>query len=346
MMKFLLGIFLVISLSVPVCAEELIAPEVPNQVSRIMPQETESFGKGLWELFQNSITLLQPELEEAMHVSSCVIGTALLVSVLSLITERIHIILSIAGTVATAGILFQNTNSMLAYATDAVREICEYGKLLCPVMTMALAAQGGFHTSAVLYAGTTVFITILSLFISKVLLPMLYIFLALSLSYSAMGNEIMKRFSDSVKTAMSWMLKTLLIIFTTYMSITGVVSGTTDAAAVKAAKVTISSVVPVVGGILSDASESVLISMGIMKNAAGIYGILAVLAMFMGPFVKVGTQYLLLRISAGICGMFGNKYISSLIADVSTVMGLLLAMVASGCVLVLVSTVCFMKGIG
>ena len=82
-----------------------------------------------------------------------------------------------------------------------------------------------------------------------------------------------------------------------------------------------------------------------MKNAAGIYGILAVLALFMGPFVKIGSQYLLLKVSAGICGMFGNKNVSSLIADFSTAMGFLLAMVASGCILVLVSTVCFMKGL-
>ena len=130
------------------------------------------------------------------------------------------------------------------------------------------------------------------------------------------------------------------------MSITGVVSGTTDAAALKATKVTISSVVPVVGSILSDASESVLVSMGILKNAAGVYGILAVLAVAAGPFLSVGVQYLLLKLSAAICGLFGNKEISGMVGDFSTAMGLLLAMVASGCLMVLISTVCFLKGLG
>jgi len=102
----------------------------------------------------------------------------------------------------------------------------------------------------------------------------------------------------------------------------------------------------VVGGILSDASESVLVSMGIAKNAVGIYGMLAALAVFMGPFVKVGAQYLLLKTSAGICSIFGNKNITALLDDFSAAMGLLLAMVAAGCLLVLISTVCFMKGVG
>lgn len=213
-------------------------------------------------------------------------------------------------------------------------------------MTMALAAQGGITASAALYTGTMLFITLLCMVISKILLPMIYLFLTFSVSNCALGDETMKRFSDALKNGMIWMLKTMLILFTTYMSITGTVSGTTDTAALKAAKVTISSAVPVVGGILSDASESVLVSMGIMKNTAGIYGILAVLAVFVGPFIKVGAQYLILKISAGICGMFGNKNIATLIDDFSIAMGLLVAIVASGCVLVLISTICFMKGIG
>ena len=130
------------------------------------------------------------------------------------------------------------------------------------------------------------------------------------------------------------------------MSITGVVSGTTDAAVLKTTKVTISSVVPVVGGILSDASEAVLVSAGLMKNAAGIYGIFAVLAVFLLPFLRVGVQYLLLKFTAAVCSIFAPKSITELIGDFSTAMGLLLAMTGSVCLLQLISTVCFMKGAG
>ena len=144
----------------------------------------------------------------------------------------------------------------------------------------------------------------------------------------------------------SWSLKTLLTIFTTYISITGVVSGTTDAATLKATKVTISSFVPVVGSILSDASEAVLVSVGLAKNAAGIYGIFAILALFLEPFMRIGLHYLLLKTVCGICGILGSKRICDLIGDFSTAMGLLLAMTGTVCILLLIATVCFMKGVG
>lgn len=340
----MIAVLLIFSLSVPASAAELTAPRVPASGLERMPDSTDSFGKGLQELLQEGICLLQPELKEATGICSRILVSAVLFSILSVLSDKVKGTVSIAGAAVIATGLFRNTNALIGYACDAVWEICEYGKLLCPVMTTALAAQGGITASGALYSGTIAFITLLSMLVSRVFLPMIRLFLVFSAAYCALGEETLKRIADAIKGVQGWILKTMLIVFTTYLSLTGVVSGTTDAAALKAAKVTISSAVPVVGGILSDASESILVSMSLMKNAAGIYGILAALAVFLGPFVKVGAQYMFLKITAALCGLFGDKRIFTLVSDFSTALGLLLAMVASGCLLVLISTICFMKG--
>lgn len=49
---------------------------------------------------------------------------------------------------------------------------------------------------------------------------------------------------------------------------------------------------------------------------------------------------------AAICGIFGAKPATDLIEDFSTAMGLLLAMTGASCLLLLISSVCFMKGVG
>lgn len=340
----MIAVLLMFSLSVPAAAAELTAPRVPASGLERMPDSTDSLGKGLEELLQEGIRLLQPELKDAMGICSGILVSAVLFSILSVLSDKVKGTVSIAGAAVIATGLFRNTNAMIGYACDAVWEICEYGKLLCPVMTTALAAQGGITASAALYSGTIAFITLLSMLVSRVFLPMIRLFLVFSAAHCALGEDTLKRIADAIKGVQGWILKTMLIVFTTYLSLTGVVSGTTDAAALKAAKVTISSAVPVVGGILSDASESILVSMSLMKNAAGIYGILAALAVFLGPFIKVGAQYMLLKITAALCGLFGDKRICALVSDFSTALGMLLAMVASGCLLVLISTICFMKG--
>ena len=346
MMKILMGIWLVLSLALPASAEELIPPEVPPMGQERMPQNTDSFPDALMELLENSAGLIRPELEGALQISCWILFAALLTSILPVLSEKNHSAVSIAATAAISAVMFQHTGAMVGYASETVWELCEYGKLLCPVLTTALAAQGGVTVSAALYAGTTAFLALLGMLVSRLIVPMVYLFLAFSVAYSALNQEMLKKFSDAVKNLLTWLLKTLLVVFTTYMSLTGAVSGTTDTAALKAARITISSTVPVVGGILSDASESVLVGVGVLKNAAGIYGILAVLAVLAEPFVKIGMQYLFLKASSAVCSLFADKSVCTLTEHFSAAMGLLLDMVATGGMLVFISTVCYLKGIG
>lgn len=228
---------------------------------------------------------------------------------------------------------------------ETVIQISEYGKLLIAVLSAALAAQGGVSGSSALYTVTALFDALLSNMIGKLLLPLLYLFLTLAVAYAALGEDLLKKLRDSTKWLMTWLLKTILYVFTGFISITGVISGPTDAAALKAAKLTISGVVPVVGGILSDASEAVLVSAGLVKNSIGLYGLFAVLAIWLDPFLRICAHYLLLRFTALVCGVFGSKGISNLIEDFASAMGFLLAMTGSVCLMFLISTVCFMRGV-
>ena len=182
--------------------------------------------------------------------------------------------------------------------------------------------------------------------ISKILIPIVYIYLCLSVVCRVFSQPLLSQLQNFLKWLMTWALKIVLYVFTGYISITGVVGGTTDAALLKATKLTISGMVPVVGNIISDASEAVLVSAGIMKNAAGVYGLLAILAIWIGPFIQIGIQYLLLKLTSGICEMFAVKSMAELMKDYSTAMGLVLAMTGTECLLFLISTICFMKGVG
>lgn len=332
-------------LSMPVSALELTAPAVPEAGTEIMPEDTENFGGALKELLRKAITKVHPDLREASRTSVTVLCTAVILSVLQSFSGNTKKITETAGTVLVASVLCLSTNSLIGLGSDTVMELSEYGKLLLPVMTAAMAAQGGAASSAVLYTGTATFDMLLSNLINKLLVPMVYLYLALSIANSAVGEEILKKMRDVIKWFIGWSLKILLTVFTSYISISGVVSGTTDAAALKATKMTISTFVPVVGGILSDASEAVLVGAGLVKNAAGIYGILAVLAVFLSPFLKTGIHYIFLKLTAAICGMFGSKHLTDLVEDFTTAMGFLLAMTGSSCLLLLISTVCFLKGI-
>ena len=344
-MKKILMILLAVGMMVlPVQAMEFEPPVVPDSGELYMPDNTESFAEGLLFILRQAIDNFLPETAQALGVCLSIVATMMLVRLADSFPGTSQQVVHLAATVMLGILLLKPSNSMIRLGVQTVSELSQYGKLLIPVLTGALAAQGGVSSSASMYVITVFFVSVLTTLIVKVTVPMIYIYVSLSLLNSAVGDELLVNLRNFMKWLITWSLKIVLYVFTGFLGITGVVSGAADASAVKALKLTVSGMVPVVGGIISDASETILISASVMKGAAGIYGILAIIAVFIGPFLKIGAQYLMMKITGSMCMMLSNKKESDLIKDFSSGMGMVLGMVGAVGLLLLISVVCFMKG--
>lgn len=346
MRRIILVICIILCVAVPVNALEVTAPEVPESGEKYMPEDTETFAEGVWIIVKAAISALAPELAQACRICFQVVCAGLLLSLFQSFSGMTKQAVNLITALMLGGLLLRTGNTMIGLASKTIREISEYGKLLLPVMATTMAAQGNTASSAALYTTTSLFASILNSFIASVLIPVVYIHLGLSVASAAAGNEMLDKMKGLVIRLCTWILKTLLSVFTGFMAVTGVISGTTDAAASKLTKAAISGMVPVVGGILSDASDTVLAGAAMIKNAAGIYGMLAAIAVCIGPFLQIGLQYLLLKASGSFCALFSGKQVSGIILDFSSAFGLLLGMTGAGTLLLIISIICFMKGVG
>ena len=345
MKKILLCLIMLLALTVSVHAEELVAPAAPDDVQQLIPMEQTNFGESLWYVVRSALDSVAPDITQALQVCLTVIAAILLISMFRGFQDNARPVTELVTTVALATILLMGTNSLIHEGAKTVTRLSDYGKLFIPVMTAALASQGGVTSAGAIYAATAMFDSVLTALIGGLFVPMVYIYLALSIANSAIGEDMLKKLRDFMKWLVGWSLKTLLYIFTGYVTVTGVISGVTDATAIKAAKLTISGAVPVIGGILSDASEAILVGAGAIKNSLGVAGLLAVLAIVIGPFLRIGVHYLLLKLTAAVTSVFSDNKSAALIQDFSSAMGLLLAMTGTVCVMLLISTVCMMRGI-
>lgn len=344
MKRICLLLIIVILLAVPVQATEFTAPQAPQEVQRYLPDETQDLGEGLWFVIRNITADLRPSLSEAIRTCISLISISLLAALLTHVSQDHSSGLRMSGTAVVALLLIQPTDSMIQLGLKTVKAISEYGKLLIPVMTSTLAAQGAVTKSGALYTASVFINALMTTAIEQLLVPIVYILLCICIGCKFFEHGLLQNIRSYIKWLVTWGLKTVLYVFTGYISISGIISGTADAAMLKATKLAISGSVPVVGNILSDASEAVLVGAGVMKNAAGVYGVITMVALGLGPFLQVGVQYLLLNVTSGICHMFGVKEMAALIKEIAEVMGLVLAMIGTLCVIMLISTVCFMKG--
>ena len=70
---------LLLSMALPVSALEITAPRVPESGADNMPQQTQSFGKGLLELLRKVLLGLHPDLKQALTTSVSVIAAVMTV---------------------------------------------------------------------------------------------------------------------------------------------------------------------------------------------------------------------------------------------------------------------------
>ena len=251
MSKVFIVIGLLTLLVIPANALSITAPEVPKEQESLMPEHTETFGDGVMELLKDVLPLLRPDLAEAAKAAVALIAATMTASILKSASETVKYTVKLACAICICSVLFLSANSLIGLGADTIEEISEYGKLLLPVMASAMAAQGAFTGSAALYAGTAVFDAVLCSVFSGVLIPAIYLYLALAAADSVTADHNLKKIKVLFKNGVSWFLKTSMTIYISYMGITGVISGTADATALKTTKAALSTVVPVVGGILA-----------------------------------------------------------------------------------------------
>lgn len=345
MRKLFFGILILCMLTVPVMAEDITAPPAPGEAEPYMPTEPQSFSEGLMYILKKAVGTIEPELRDGASVCASIIAAALLCVITQQFSGQSKSVGELVSTILVGILLISPTNTLIHLGCSTVENLSAYGKLFVPVMTTSLAAQGGLTSSAALYGATTAFAALLNNLISRFIVPLLYAYICLAMVNSILADETLKRLRDFAKWITVWSMKTVMYAYTAYMTITGVISGSVDVSALKATKLAISSAVPVIGGLLSDASETILVGAGVLKNSVGIYGLFVVICLWVGPFLKIGVQYLLMKFSTAVAGTFASKQTVDLLGDFTGAMGMILSMIGVQTLLLIVSTVCFMRGV-
>ena len=182
--------------------------------------------------------------------------------------------------------------------------------------------------AVVKHGATILFSDFLIRLIDTLLIPLCYAFVAANVAWAALGNDGLKRIGGLLKWLITILLSVVLLAFVGYLNLSGVISGGADAATVKAAKFTISNMVPLLAGA------------SLLRNAAGVFGMLAVIGICVVPFLNLGVHYLMYKCTAALAAtVSADGRITGLIEALGTAFGLILAMTASCAVLLVVAMV-------
>ena len=245
----------------------------------------------------------------------------------------------LVGVLAIAAVSVTSVNSFIGLGRQTLDELGVFSKMLLPTLAGAAASSGAITSAAAKYAATVLFMDVMITVSKSVVMPLILAYITLSIAEAATGSDALSGAGGLIKWLAKTILTVIVIVFVAYLSITGVITGTSDAVAIRTAKITISTVLPVVGGIISDASEAVLAGASILRNAVGIFGMLAVLAICIMPFLRLGVSYLLFKAAGGLAGAIADKRLNKLIDAFGSAFGLTLGVVGVAAIMLYVSII-------
>ena len=345
---------LLLLLALPVRAEEPeleidpeagLGEEIRGSLGSFDAEQPKLFGESLLELLTEALKNLSGSFRGGLLSSGIMLAAVLLCSLLSELSERQEAV-RFAAVLAIVGAGTGSVQSMITLAGETLNQMREYSLLLLPGLSSLAVFSGGAGTGAAVYTGGVLFFDLLLRISSALVLPVCWLYTGAGAADAALGDGRLSALEDFLRWAAAGVLKWTSYLFTGYLALSGVLCGTMDSVKLRTTRAALSGMVPVVGGIISDASDAILSAAAALKSAAGVYGMLAVLAICMAPFLRLGVQLLLLKGTAAVSGLFGQPVLTGLIGRLADVMGLLLALTGAFCTAALLCVVLLMKANG
>ena len=236
------------------------------------------------------------------------------------------------GVLGAAALSAGDLSALIGLGVETMDELSTMAKLLLPTIAAAMAGGGCVGSASVWQVGALMLSDIFLSLMRDVLVPVLYCMIGTAAAGALLEQSRLSLLSKGIGKLLSWGLSAILIVFTAFLSVSNLLAGSADRFAVKVGKTVISGAVPVVGGILSDATEALT-----LRGTLGVLGVFSVLALCLVPLLRMAVQYLFYQLAAFFSGMVGSQSLSKFLEQLSSAFSLMLAMTAGGAFLLLVS---------
>ncbi len=330
--------------------EEAVPDDASDMLNGIGIMDGLDYENVLSELMENAGGSIGSIIRKGVKSAALIVVIAVLSSMLTSLAEgtapdSVRTYAPIAGIVAVSVVAVGDVGAFIGLGSAAVDDLNSFSKALLPTLSAAGAASGAFTSAAAKYAATALFFDVLISVARNVLMPIVYAYLAAVIANAAFGLDALSGIAKFLKWVATTILTVMMLGFVTYLTLSGIITGATDAVTTRIAKTAIGASLPVVGGIISDAASTILAGASILKNAIGVFGMLAILAICLLPFLKLAVHYICYKIAAGLTSCVSEQRLSNLVGGIGTAFGLVMGMTGACAIMIFLSVISMMKAV-
>ncbi|WP_312693352.1 stage III sporulation protein AE [Caproiciproducens sp.] len=248
-------------------------------------------------------------------------------------------VIGMVSTLCVSVIVVSPIVSCIANAAAVIKTAAGFLLACVPVLAgiMIVAGQpaaAGSYNLLMMAAGN-----VISLLSANILVPMMNIFLALSIVSAVSPNINLNGLCEAFSKAAKWIMGFCMTIFTGLLTMHGIVATAMDSTGTRAAKFVVSSFVPVVGNALGEALHTINGCVKMLKSGVSAFGLLAGIFVFLPILVECIVWLITLQVCIGVGDIFDLKEITSLLKASGNVIETLLSIILCCMMILMVSTV-------
>jgi stage III sporulation protein AE len=214
---------------------------------------------------------------------------------------------------------------------------------MIPVGSAVLAMGGNISTAAASSASLGIFLGVCETICAKTVIPVTCCCTALALCNTLSSEIGLRGFASAIRKTYTFILGAIMTLLIATLSSQTALTAAADSAGARAAKLLTSSAIPIVGGTVGDTLRTVAGGVSYLKSIVGISGIVFVVLLLLPVLISLVLTRLVFLLTSGVADMLGCETEGKLLSELSSVWGVMIAVVSMCAVMFIFALVIFVR---
>ena len=222
-------------------------------------------------------------------------------------------LLSTVSALVIAVLLVSQLKYSISSACAAISVCADFIFAFVPAFCIIVATSGNTVTA---FSTNTLLLSLaqaLNFISENIFLPLSNCFLAVGICSGIRSELNLQQLIFNLKKYLTTAISVCATAFVSILSLKTAVSARADAIGLRSMRFAINSVVPVIGGAISEGLLSIQAYSSLIKSSVGIVGIIAVLTVFVPPVLNVSFWRLFLSLCRTVSDIFNDRSVSSVL---------------------------------
>lgn len=281
-------------------------------------------------IFKRILNIFAKEVRTLIADFGGIIAIILIHSVLKSITDglenkNISEIVYYVQYILIITIVMSNFSDIISLMKESITKLVEFSYMLLPILIALMSVTGSAISATMVQPILLLMIVFIGNIITNLIIPIVLISVSIGIISNISNKVKIDKISKFLKSSVVWGLGVVLTLFVSVLSLEGTLTSNVDGITAKTAKSAVSTVVPVVGKILGDATDVVLGCGSILKNSTGIVGILVVIGICIVPLIKLIVLTITYNLVGAICQPIADEKILNVLSQIGDAFKILLA---------------------